>query len=159
MRRPRVVSGVWAVMLGACVRREAPPPPPPPPFEPVADVQQLMRSVVDPAADGIWDAVKTVDSAEGVVEYAPKTDTEWQAVRNHAVMVAESGNLLMMRGCAKDEPDWRRLSRALVDAGRRALAAASVQDKDALFDAGGQIYEACSNCHQKYLPAPAAAAP
>ena len=159
MQRHRVVSGVCAVFLGACARREAPPPPPPPPFAPVADVQQLMRSVVDPAADGIWDSVKTVDSAEGVVEYAPHSDAEWQAVRNHAVVVAESGNLLMMAGRAKDDQDWLRLSRALVDVGRRALAAADAKDKNALFDAGGEVYEACANCHQKYLSAPAAVAP
>ena len=30
---------------------------PPPPFKPVADVKQLMASVVEPAADVYWDAV------------------------------------------------------------------------------------------------------
>lgn len=156
MRRHRVLAGGCALFLTACARREAPAPPPPP-FAPVADVKQLMQVVVDPAADGIWESVKTVDSAEGVVEYAPKNDAEWQAVRNHALVVAESGNLLMMAGRAKDNQDWLRLSRALVDVGRRALAAADAKDKDALFDAGGEVYAACANCHQKYLPVPAAA--
>ena len=71
-------------------------PAPGPPFKPVVDVQQLMEMMVDPAADVVWDAVGTVITAEGTDDWFPQTDEEWAAVRNSAVVLMESGNLLMM---------------------------------------------------------------
>ena len=67
--------------------------PEPPPFRPVADTKLLMQSVVDPNADVIWEAVKTIDTPAGTQEIRPKSDEEWTAVRNSAVSVAEAGNL------------------------------------------------------------------
>ena len=79
----------------------------PPPFRPVADVKQLMASVVEPAAEVYWDAVGTIIDANGVTEIEPTTTEEWDAVRNAAYVVAESGNLLMMSNRAKDGGDFR----------------------------------------------------
>ena len=112
-----------------------------------------MEAVVDPAADVIWGAVFTVESKEGTVETAPKTDAEWAVVRNAGYVVAESGNLLMMDGRAKDKGEWMRQSQALVEIGTRAVKAAEAKDKDKVFEVGGEIYAVCSGCHQKYLPA------
>ena len=123
----------------------------PPPYKPVADVKQLMQTVVDPAADVIWGSVGTIESKEGTVEKAPKTDAEWALVRNSAFVLTESGNLLMMGSRPKDNDQWMRLSQDLIDVGTRAIKAAEARDKDAVFDVGGDIYTACSNCHQKYL--------
>ena len=36
---------------------------------------------------------------------------------------------------------------------RSAIRAADAKNADDLFTIGGDIYEACSNCHQKYLEA------
>ena len=46
--------------------------------------------------------------------------------------------------------DWVEYSRGLIDAGELALLAAQQQDKKALFDAGGQIYQVCLACHNQY---------
>ena len=92
-----------------------------PPFRPVADVKQLMASVVEPAAEVYWDAVGSIADKKGVVEIAPKTDEEWIAVRNSAYVVAEAGNLLMMSSRARDNGEWMKLSEALVDVGQRAI--------------------------------------
>ena len=149
--------GLVLVALGAlvwsCRPSEAPPPTPaaaPAPFRPVADVRQLMMTVVEPAAEVYWDAVGTIIDRKGVVERAPKTDEEWEAVRNSAYVVAESGNLLMMSGRARDNGDWIALSQALVDVGRRAIRAAEAKDKAAVFDVGAEVYDACTACHAKY---------
>lgn len=129
----------------------APPPPqPPPPYKPVADVKQLMQSVVDPAADVIWGSVYTIVSKEGTVETAPKTDEEWALVRNGAYVLTESGNLLMMGSRAKDTGEWMLQSQALIDVGMRAVKAAEAKDKDKVFEVGGDIYGVCSSCHEKY---------
>jgi hypothetical protein len=127
--------------------------PKPPPFKPVADVKQLMQTVVDPAADVIWGSVGTVETKEGVVETAPKTDAEWAVVRNSAYVLTESGNLLMLGSRPKDSDEWLRHCQELIDVGTRAIKAAEAKDKDAVFEVGGDIYGVCSGCHQKYLVA------
>jgi hypothetical protein len=124
--------------------------PVPPPFEPVADVKQLMTSILEPAAEVYWDAVGAVEDEKGTREFAPQTAAEWDAVKNSAYLIAESGNLLMMGSRVQDAGDWMAMSRGLIDAGRRALQAAESRDKDAVFSAGGDLYDACTRCHAKY---------
>jgi len=124
----------------------------PPPFKPVVDTLLLMEAVVDPSADVIWDSVGTIITAEGEEHIRPKNDEEWMAVRNAAVAVAESGNLLMMSPRAVDA-EWVRISQAMVDTGARAIQAAEAQNVDQVFDVGGEIYAVCTNCHSKYVDA------
>jgi hypothetical protein len=127
--------------------------PTPPPFKPVADTKLLMQSVVDPNADFVWDAVKTIETKEGTQEIRPKTDAEWIAVRNAAVAVAESGNLLMMAPRAKNGGEWMQLAQDMISSGQEAINAAQAKNAEKLFTVGGDSYESCSNCHRKYLDA------
>jgi hypothetical protein len=125
----------------------------PPPFKPVADTKLLMQAVIDPNADLVWDAVKTIETKDGTQEIRPKTDEEWAAVRNAAVAVAESGNLLMMVPRAKNGDDWMRLAQDMITSGEEAIKAAQARNAEKLFTVGGDIYESCSNCHRKYMDA------
>ena len=123
----------------------------PPPFKPIADTKLLMASVIDPNADIIWAAVGTIITAAGEENIRPKTEEEWMAVRNAAVVVAESGNLLMMVPRAKDE-EWMRMSQAMIDTATKAIRAAEAKNADQIFEVGGEIYAVCANCHVKYDP-------
>ena len=123
---------------------------PQPAFKPVASVKQLMATTIDPAAEVVFDAVGTIVSASGVEEIAPKNDAEWTTVRNNALLLAECGNLLMIGDRAKDKGDWMKMSQALVDVGVVALKAAEAKNPEALFEAGGQVYEVCRQCHDRY---------
>ena len=125
----------------------------PPPFKPIADTKLLMQSVVDPSADVIWDSVKTIITAEGAEEIRPRTEAEWTAVRNSAVILAESGNLMMIPARAKDGGEWMIRAQELVAAGEAAMRAAEAKNADRLFTVGGDIYDACSHCHHKYMEA------
>jgi hypothetical protein len=125
----------------------------PPPFKPVADTKLLMQSVVDPNADVIWESVKTIITAEGTDEIRPRTEADWTAVRNSAVALAESGNLLMMAPRAKDGGEWMARAQELVDTSQSAMRAAEAKNADRLFTVGGDIYDACSHCHQQYMDA------
>ena len=147
MRTAMLAVCLVAVLSSACGG------PPPVPFKPVVDNKLLMQSVIDPTADEIWDAVRTVIDAEGTHEFRPKTNEEWTTVRNHAVTLAESGNLLMMVPRAKDGDEWMKRARELVETSERAIRAAETKNADELFIVGGDIYQSCSNCHQKYLEA------
>lgn len=124
----------------------------PTPFKPIVDTKLLMESVIDPNADIIWASVGTIITAEGEENIRPKTEEEWMAVRNAAVVVAESGNLLMMVPRAKDE-EWMRISQAMIDTGAKAIQAADAKNADQIFEVGGDIYVVCANCHSKYVVA------
>ncbi len=127
--------------------------PQPPPFKPVVDTKLLMQAVVDPNADAIWDAVKSIDTKEGSQEIRPKTEEQWTAVRNAAVTVAEAGNLLMLVPRAKDGGEWMKRAQDMVNTGEEAIRAAETKNADRLFTVGGDIYESCSNCHRQYMEA------
>jgi len=124
--------------------------PAPPPLRHVADVKQLMRSVVEPAADAYWDGVGTIIDQSGTTEIRPETTEDWDALVNHAYVIAESGNLMMLGPRAKDGGEWMQLSRALVDVGEKAIRAAEAHNPQGVFDVGAEVYDACTNCHAKY---------
>lgn len=119
------------------------------PYAPVADVPELMGHVIEPAAEVYWDAVGWILDEEGEHEIRPTTEEEWLAVENAAFVIAESGNLLMMEGRARDEA-WVGMSQAMVDAGRRAIEAAEARAEQAVFDVGAEVYFTCVNCHATY---------
>jgi hypothetical protein len=125
---------------------------PQPPFKPVASIKQLMESTVHPSAEVLFDSVGTIISVRGVEEIAPKNEEEWATVQHSALTLAEAGNLLMMPGRAKQDSEWMKLAQALVDVGVIAHKAAMSKNAEALFEAGGQIYEACLRCHSRYWP-------
>jgi len=109
-----------------------------------------MLNVLDPAADGLWESVGTVMTIEGTFEKFPATDDEWAGVRSNAIQLAESGNLLMLPARSNGSADWVADAQALIVASQRALKAIEAKDKDALFTIGGDIYDACTNCHKKF---------
>lgn len=125
-------------------------PPPAPPFTTTVALKQVMEWVIDPAADVIWDSVKSIITDKGVKEIAPHTDAEWDNVRNAAATIVEAGNLLMIDGRAKDQKEWMAAAHRLSEAGSQALKAAQAKNTTALFDEGGNIYKACAACHAKY---------
>lgn len=120
------------------------------PFKPTGDVMHLMQWVMEPAADRLWDSSGWIITEEGTQDLTPTDDETWLAMQYSATVVAESGNLLLMPGLAKDEGAWRDISLGLVDAGLKAKAAAEAQDADAFFEAGGLIYRVCRSCHLIY---------
>ena len=131
----------------------SPAPPPPPPFQTVATTKELMNAVLDPAVDVIWDAVGTVITTEGTFEKAPASDDDWAAVRASAVLLAESGNLLMIGNRSGGSPEWIAQAQALIDTSRRTIQIIDKKDKDALFTIGGDLYDVCTSCHRQFMPA------
>ena len=63
-------------------------------LKPAVSVKELMRDMLDPAADNIFDAVKVVSTKGRTVETIPKTDEDWERIRIGAVTLAEGVYLL-----------------------------------------------------------------
>lgn len=120
------------------------------PFRPVADVSQLMLTMIEPAADVVWAAVGTVVTEDNVEHWEPETDEEWAAVLNGAMTLTESANLLMMGDRARDQETWMRMAQEMVAAGKIAVEAAESQDVEAIYGVGEAVYNACDRCHNLY---------
>ena len=152
----RSIAFGMALLIGCSPPPAAPPLPPPAPTPaPVLSLLQLMQWVVDPGADVVWDSVKSIMTLSGTQEVAPKTDEEWANVRNGAATLVEAANLLMLQGRARDNNEWPTAARRLSTTAQQALKAAETKSAEALFTAGGEIYNACRACHQRYAPDPA----
>jgi hypothetical protein len=136
-----------------------------------------MSSVIDPAADSLWDTVSSSNSATGEVDKQPRTEDDWKAARHHAVALVEAPNLLLMEGrkvaapgksledasvsgillpdqiqkkIDGDPQSFARHAGALQDAAKEALAAIDARDVKRLFDAGDKLDSACEQCHVRY---------
>jgi hypothetical protein len=118
------------------------------PYNPVATVDDIMEAIVIPSSQAVFDAVVY---SNGELVQAPRNDEDWSALRIHALGVAEAGNLLMMPPRARDG-DWTTLARALNERAIAAADAARTKDVDALLAAGGELYNVCAACHEKYIP-------
>jgi cytochrome c553 len=114
----------------------------PAPFQPVGNMSQLMIDVIYPTSDAIFYVERT----------PPKNEQDWSVLRTSALTLAESGNLLMMGTRARDQGDWIKDAKMLVDAGNAAYKAARAKDLNAVGAVNDQLYAACVTCHQQYRP-------
>jgi cytochrome c556 len=113
-----------------------------PSFQLVGSTSQLMISIIYPASNAIF----------YIHRGAPKDDKEWAAMQANALMMAEPGNLLMMGNRAKDQDNWIKDAKLLVEAGAAAFKAAQAKDVGALDALSDQLNTACVTCHQDYRP-------
>jgi hypothetical protein len=144
-------------------------------FQSTAPIEEVMRYMIDPAADSIWEAVVVDVTAAGTDSRAPTTDEDWLALRRHAVIIAEATNLLLMEGrpvaapgarsewpgvdlepeeiealLAADRGAWVAFVGGLRESARVVLDAVDRRDVDALLVAGDGLDLACENCHVVY---------
>jgi hypothetical protein len=169
------VVSVSIFLVVACSRAPQSPPKQATPLRPTASIKDIMDSIVDPSADGIWESVATIVSATGTEERRPRTDKDWAEQRRNAVRLVEASNLLLMEGrqvanpgdksenpnieleppqiqelIDKDRETWIKLAHGLHDAALPALKAIDSKNAEALLDSGEGIDQACENCHLKY---------
>ena len=124
-----------------------------PPFDTTTSVKDLMANLMDPTADVVWGSVGTVMTKEGTFERAPANDDEWNTVKAGAITLVEAGNLLMIPARSGGNPEWIDLAQKLIVQSKRAVKAAEAHDRQATFDIGADIYDACVNCHKRFDPA------
>ena len=128
---------IAVLVVAAAARAQAPPP-----AQPVGTMSELMTSMVYPAANDLL----------LFAQRTPRNDKEWMAAQRSAVLLAESGNVLMMPGRSRDQGEWARNARLLVDAGAAAYRAARAKDANALSALDASINASCLGCHKQYRP-------
>jgi hypothetical protein len=114
-------------------------------------IKDFMRHVVNPAAEGYWALSGAVDDQNR----APTDEAHWTAQYDHAAAIQEAGNQLLAEGRRLGDPVWIVNANKLVKGGQDAIKAAIAKDPDAGFDAGSTMYDACYDCHEKYVVRPA----
>lgn len=105
----------------------------------VGTMSDVMVSMVYPAANGIL---------LSVYRGGPQDDKEWIAVQRAAVLLAESGGVLMRRG--PNGGEWAKDAKTLVDVGAAAYKAARAEDVNALGALDQPLNAACTSCHRQY---------
>ena len=111
--------------------------------QPVGTMADVMTSMVYPSAN---------DLLLSIARGGPKDDKEWMALQRSAVLLGESGNVLMMPARARDQAQWMTEARTLVDAGAAAYRAARAKDVNALTALEASINASCVSCHKQYRP-------
>jgi hypothetical protein len=140
-------------------------------------VKELMKYMIDPIADNIFDSVATVVTKNGVEEHTPKTDEDWDKIETGAVTLAEGVYLLKVpreftpagdrnnsegpdavelspetikAKVLKDPVEWNARIETLRNAGLAVMDIVKKRDKAALWDASENLDTACENCHRAY---------
>jgi hypothetical protein len=185
-----VFTGVFAfaVVTSSCSPPKQAAAPPPAPsatvsqqlwgeMKPIVSVKELMRDMIDPASDYVFDAIGGVDNKKGSLETAPKTEADWDKIRVGGVMLAEGAYLLKVprpfappgdennstgpdpeelspaQIKAKLEHDpvlWNAKIEALRNVGLQVLDIVKRKDTKELWDAADNLDQACEACHLEY---------
>src|SRR5690242_18934644 len=109
-------------------------------FQPVGTMSQLMIDIIYPTSNDLFYIERTT----------PTTDAEWGAIERSALTVAESGNLLMMPGRARDQGASTKHSKMLVDAGTKAFKAANAKDTNPILALNAALLTSYTTCHLQY---------
>jgi cytochrome c556 len=179
MNRIRLLLCAWVVLLMpmmvvAAGCQTANTQHPQPDYTTTATIKDIMKSIVDPSADVVWNSVQSVADERGLVDIAPRTDEEWQNTRMGAIRLVEATNLLLIPGrhvgapgekseaedelepaqmeelINKDRQAWYKRVSALHDAAEKTLRAIDKKDANEVFVLGDQIEHACESCHTQY---------
>lgn len=147
-------------------------------MKPIVSVKELMKDMIDPASDFIFDSVSTSIQPDGrVVEKAPKTDADWERLRVGAVTLAEGIYLLkiprpftppgdennsvgadatelspaqILAKVQKDPVEWNARIEALRNVGLEVLEIVKRKNTSELWDASENLDVACEQCHASY---------
>ena len=177
------VSACSSSKPAAAVPPSAQSSPAPPPqqlwgdMKPVVSVKELMRDLIDPASDYVFDAVGTVIDKKRRVERRPRTEADWDRIRMGAVTLAEGVYLLkiprpfapegdvnnstgpdpeelspaqIQAKLEKDPVLWNAKIEALRNVGLEVMEIVKRKDVDELWDASDNLDAACENCHLEF---------
>ena len=64
--------------------------------------KDVMRHIVNPAAEAFWARSGEIDDDKGANDRTPKDDENWKVSLDSAAQLVEAGNLLQMEGRARD---------------------------------------------------------
>ena len=143
---------------------------------PKTTLQEYMEGQINPAGDYLFKSVQDVSDANGVRLKAPRTETEWQGVRDRLAVLHDAPDILTAPGLKaapsgfksehpgiESPPEWiqHAIDTNRADFNKRALklqatadvasAAVDAHDPHALVKALDGVDKACEGCHLHYF--------
>ena len=146
-------------------------------MKPVVSVKELMRDMLDPLADNVFDSIGIVVDRKGTVETMPRNDADWDRIRMGGVAMAEGASLLKVRRpfappgdvnnstgpeavelsptaieakIQADPVEWNARIEALRNVGLQVLDIVNRKAVNELWDASENLDTACESCHLSY---------
>ena len=113
-----------------------------PPTRNVGSMSDLMVKIIYPTSDALF----------YIESRTPKDEAEWNTFEGQMLTLAESANLLMMPGRARDKTQWMADAKLMLDAGALAVKAAKTKNVEAIAALSDQLLESCTTCHKHYRP-------
>jgi hypothetical protein len=188
MRLKRLIRGAaltfaYALSLTACAPQPEEEPSStssaPAAMTPVLSIRELMRHIIDPMADEVFDAAVVDVSTSGTTTTVPVSDDDWVKVELGLLTLAETSNLLKMQrrvapvGEAEessapgvpapelspleiqakidqDRVRWNQFADDLRTVALASLPVVKARDPEAIFKVGGDIDDACEACHLEF---------
>jgi len=160
-----------AALLGLSCRKQEPKSD----FKATSTVREIMHSMVVPSSEILFNAVSSSITPKGTEENAPKTDEEWEEVRNRAVTILEASDLILIPGrhiagpgakaknpavqlepqeietmVSADWTEWTKMAHDLHDSILPSLKAIDEKNPAALSESTLAIDKACESCHLKF---------
>ncbi len=138
-----------------------------------ATIKDVMHSMVDPSGDYVFESLQQVADEHGSHLEAPRTDADWDELRQRLTILQNVPSLLDGRRAARlrdrsknpeveeqperietlidaDRASLLRRARKLQDAATLAVHAVDARDTQALLKSIDSIDKACENCHLHY---------
>jgi len=146
-------------------------------MKPIVSVKELMKDMIDPASDFIFDSISTIVNKQGEINHSPKTDDDWDKIQFGAVSIAEGVYLLkvprpftppgdennstgpdaeelspaeILAKVQKDPVEWNSRIEALRNVGLQVMDIVKRRDAKELWDASDNLDAACEACHVSY---------
>jgi len=146
-------------------------------LKPAVSVKELMRDMIDPASDFVFDSIGTIMTTEQTLEIQPRTEQDWDKIRIGAVTMAEGVYLMKIprpfapvgdennssgpdaeelspaqikAKLEKDPVLWNAKIEALRNVGLEVLEIVKKKDVNALWGACEDLDQACETCHIEY---------
>lgn len=113
-----------------------------PTYQLVGNMSQLMIDMIYPTSDALF----------YVDRDPPKDQHDWNVLREQALTLAESGNLLVIPGRARDQENWIKYAKQMTELGQKAYRAAQNKDLAGIQALNDPLSQVCIDCHYQYRP-------
>jgi hypothetical protein len=121
--------------------------------QPTADANNFADDKLKPIEDDMHEFMEyafqpTYKRLKGSMAEEPKDNGGWKAIKADSLLLAEGGNLLLMR--SEGDPDWDKSAIAVRRAGGKLYQAARKKDYSAAKTNYVAMLVNCNACHQQF---------
>jgi cytochrome c556 len=106
----------------------------------VADTKLLMEGIADVNFKGL----------EKMLKAKPEDAEAWVFARGQALLIAETGNLLLLRPPKQGQEVWNKSAVELRESATRLARAAAGRDANTMRARLSEVANACNRCHQSF---------